>query len=55
MSMDDAQNDRMDRLDLRLRAVEEVVIELRTLSKLVKPIIFMAAAGLGIDIMPMVT
>jgi hypothetical protein len=55
MSVDDAQNDRMDRLDLRLRAVEEVVIELRTLTKLVKPIILMAAAGLGIDIMPMVT
>jgi hypothetical protein len=53
--VDGQQNDRMDRLDLRLRAVEEVVIELRTLTKMVKPVLIIAAAGLGIDIMPMLT
>jgi hypothetical protein len=44
---------RLDRLDSRLRAVEEVVIELRTLTKLAKPLLLVAAAGLGVDIMPL--
>lgn len=51
--MDDAQDARLDRLDARLRAVEEVVIELRTLTKLAKPLLVVAAAGLGIDVLPM--
>ena len=52
MTVDDAQDARLDRLDVRLRAVEEVVVELRTLTKLAKPIMMIAAAGLGIDLAP---
>lgn len=55
MTVDDAQDARLDRLDTRLRAVEEVVVELRTLTKLAKPIMMIAAAGLGIDILPMLS
>jgi hypothetical protein len=51
--VDEAQDARLDRLDTRLRAVEEVVVELRTLTKLAKPIMLIAAAGLGVDIMPL--
>jgi len=51
---DSQQDARLDRLDNRLRQVEEVVIELRALTKLVRPIILLAAASLGIDIMPMI-
>lgn len=52
-SVDEEQSARMDRIDARLRAVEEVVVELRTLTKLARPIMLIAAAGLGIDIMPL--
>ena len=51
--VDEAQNARLDRIDTRLRAVEEVVVELRTLTKLARPIMLIAAAGLGVDIAPM--
>lgn len=50
---DSQQDARLDRLDNRLRQVEEVVIELRAITKMVKPIILLAAASLGIDILPM--
>jgi hypothetical protein len=53
MSVDDAQDARLDRIDTRLRAVEEVVVELRTLTKLARPIMLIAAAGLGVDVAPM--
>lgn len=52
MSVDDAQDARLDRIDTRLRAVEEVIVELKSLAKLVKPIILISAASLGIDVMP---
>lgn len=52
--VDEAQDARLDRLDSRLRAVEEVVVELRTLTKLAKPVLFLIAASLGVDIAPMV-
>ena len=51
--VDEAQDARLDRIDGRLRAVEEVVVELRTLTKLAKPILLVAAASLGVDIAPM--
>lgn len=51
--VDEAQDARLDRIDGRLRAVEEVVVELRTLTKLAKPILLVAAASLGVDIMPL--
>jgi len=54
MSNADSQQDaRLDRLDNRLRQVEEVVIELRALTTLVRPLILLAAASLGFDIVPM--
>ena len=53
MSVDDAQDARLDRLDSRLRAVEEVVIELKTLTKMVKPILLLLAASLGVDVAPL--
>lgn len=52
--IDEAQDARLDRIDNRLRAVEEMVVELRTLTKLAKPILLVAAASLGVDIAPMV-
>ncbi|MHA2351146.1 MAG: hypothetical protein ACXADL_16125 [Candidatus Thorarchaeota archaeon] len=52
--IDEAQDARLDRIDTRLRAVEEMVVELRTLTKLAKPILMVAAASLGVDIAPMV-
>ena len=52
--IDEAQDARLDRIDTRLRAVEEMVVELRTLTKLAKPILLVAAASLGVDIAPMV-
>jgi len=52
--VDEAQDARLDRIDTRLRAVEEVVVELRTLTKLARPILLLAAASLGVDVAPMV-
>ena len=54
MTVDDAQDARLDRIDQRLRTVEEVVVELQTLTKLAKPIVLLLGASLGIDIAPMV-
>ena len=53
MTVDDAQDARLDRLDTRLRAVEEVVIELKTLTRLAKPALLVLAASLGVDVAPM--
>ncbi len=54
MTVDDAQDARLDRIDGRLRAVEEVVVELRTLTKLARPILLLVAASIGVDVAPMV-
>ena len=51
--VDDAQDARLDRIDNRLRAVEEVVIELRAITKMVRPVLLLLAASLGIDVAPM--
>ena len=53
MTVDDAQDARLDRIDARVRSVEEVVIELQTLTKLARPLILLVGASLGIDIAPM--
>lgn len=53
MTVDDAQDARLDRIDQRLRSVEEVVVELQTLTKMAKPIVLLLGASLGIDIAPM--
>jgi len=54
LTVDDAQDARLDRIDSRLRAVEEVVVELRLLTKMAKPIVLLLAASLGIDLAPMI-
>ena len=51
--VDGQQDARLDRLDSRLRAVEEVVVELRTITKMVKPVLLLLAASLGVDVAPM--
>lgn len=51
--VDEAQDARLDRIDNRLRAVEEVAVELRVITKMVKPILLLVATSLGIDIAPM--
>jgi hypothetical protein len=53
MTVDDAQDARLDRLDTRLRAVEEVVIELKALTRLARPALLVLAASLGVDVAPM--
>jgi hypothetical protein len=52
-NVDGQQDARLDRLDNRLRAVEEVVIELRAITKMVKPVLLLLAASLGVDVAPM--
>lgn len=52
VSVDDAQDARLDRIDSRLRNVEDVIVELRTLVRLIKPMVLLAGASLGIDVMP---
>ena len=52
LTVDDAQDARLDRIDARLRAVKEVILELRAITKLIKPIILIAAASLGLDVAP---
>jgi len=54
MTVDDAQDARLDRIDARLRAVEEMVVELQTLTKMAKPIVLLLGASLGIDIAPII-
>lgn len=51
--VDEQQDARLNRIDDRLRAVEEVVVELRALTKMAKPLIMIAALGVGIDVAPM--
>lgn len=51
--VDGQQDARLDRLDNRLRAVEEVVIELRAITKMVRPVLLLLAASLGVDVAPM--
>lgn len=51
--VDDAQDARLDRIDGRLRAVEEVVVELRTITKMARPVLLLLAASLGVDVAPM--
>ena len=51
--VDGQQDARLDRLDSRLRAVEEVVIELRAITKMVRPVLLLLAASLGVDVAPM--
>ena len=53
MTVDDAQDARLDRINSRLRSVEEVVVELQTLTKLARPLVLLVGASLGIDIAPM--
>lgn len=53
MGTDEQQDARLDRLDQRVRALEELAHELRGVVKLAKPIMLMAAASLGVDIMPL--
>lgn len=53
VSVDKEQTARMDRIDSRLRVVEEVVIELKAMTKLARPVLFVLAASLGVDILPM--
>ena len=50
---DEAQDARLDRIDARLRAVEELAVELRALAKLAKPILVVAGLSLGVDLEPM--
>jgi hypothetical protein len=52
--VDSQQDARLDRLDARVRALEELAHELRAVVKLAKPIMLMAAASLGVDIMPLI-
>jgi len=51
--VDGQQDARLDRLDNRLRAVEEVVVELRAITKMVRPVLLLLAASLGVDVAPM--
>lgn len=51
--IDAAQDARLDRIDARVRALEELAHELRGIVKLARPLLFMAAASLGVDIMPL--
>ena len=53
MTVDDAQDARLDRIDQRLRSVEDVVRELQGLTKLAKPLVLLAGASLGMDLAPM--
>ena len=54
MDIDQKQNEDLASLDTRLRAVEEVVIELRVMAKLAKPILLILALGTGVDIAPFI-
>ena len=54
-SADEAQDARLDRIDARVRALEELAYELRGIVKLARPLLVMAAASLGVDILPMLS
>lgn len=53
--VDEAQDARLDRIDARVRALEELAHELRGIVKLARPLLVMAAASLGVDILPMLS
>jgi len=53
--VDGQQDARIDRIDARLRAVEELAVELRVITKMVRPVLLMLGASLGIDIMPLLS
>jgi len=42
--------ERIDSMDARLRAVEASIIELATMSRMLKLLVFVVAAGLGVDL-----
>ncbi|GAI85851.1 unnamed protein product [marine sediment metagenome] len=48
--VDDLQNSRIESLDVRLRSVEQAVVELAQLSKWIKYGVLVLGATLGIDI-----
>lgn len=50
MTVDDAQDARLDRLDQRVKALEELAFELRGVLKLAKPLLLLAGASLGLDL-----
>ena len=52
--IDDLQNARLESLDVRLRSVEQAVVELAQLSKWIKYGVLVLAATLGIDLQTMV-
>jgi len=52
--IDELQNARLESLDVRLRSVEQAVVELAQLSKWIKYGVLVLAATLGIDLQTMV-
>ena len=52
--IDDLQNARLESIDVRLRSVEQAVVELAQLSKWIKYGVLVLAATLGIDLQTMV-
>ena len=52
--VDELQNSRIESLDVRLRSVEQAVVELAQLSKWIKYGVLVLAATLGIDLQTMV-
>jgi len=52
--IDDLQNARLESLDVRLRSVEQAVVELAQLSKWIKYGVLVLGATLGIDLQSMV-
>tara|TARA_R110000751_G_scaffold79094_1_gene159505 strand:- start:555 stop:728 length:174 start_codon:yes stop_codon:yes gene_type:complete len=52
--VDDLQNARLESIDVRLRSVEQAVVELAQLSKWIKYGVMVLAATLGIDLQTMV-
>jgi len=51
--VDNQQDARLDRLDNRLRQVEEVVVELRAITKMIRPVLMLFAVSVGIDVGPL--
>ena len=52
--VDDLQNARLESIDVRLRSVEQAVVELAQLSKWIKYGVMVLAATFGIDLQTMV-
>jgi len=51
--VDEEQSARLDRLDNRVKVLEELAFELRGVLKLARPLMILAAASLGVDIIPL--